>query len=284
MGIEPFLTASAVTLRGGPAPRAAAVLRVQGAVHADEAALERVGFPFEPGSRPSCTGRAAARSATASATRAAWACTRSWRCPRVIERLTVETPSADEIKRQAIAEGMLTLRDDGFAKVSWGTPPSRRSCASSSERRHVNHLRFPARLRRSVVPTSTVVRVWLCPPPGGLAGCGRARSARFPGPSGGAPAWLTTQSATSSSVMRTTTWSTRTRIRRAAGGDSAGAARCPEVAPSDDSRASRFRARARPLLLSQRQAAARGRDAAQARARMSRSPAGRSGWPSALDS
>ena len=37
-----------------------------------------------------------------------------------LERLTVENASADEIKRTAIAEGMLTLRDDGFAKVKLG--------------------------------------------------------------------------------------------------------------------------------------------------------------------
>ena len=37
-----------------------------------------------------------------------------------IERMTVENATADEIKRQAIAEGMETLRDDGFAKVKLG--------------------------------------------------------------------------------------------------------------------------------------------------------------------
>ncbi len=37
-----------------------------------------------------------------------------------MERMTVENATADEIKRQAIAEGMRTLRDDGFAKVKMG--------------------------------------------------------------------------------------------------------------------------------------------------------------------
>jgi type IV pilus assembly protein PilB len=37
-----------------------------------------------------------------------------------IERLTVENSSADEIKRQAVQEGMMTLKDDGFAKVKMG--------------------------------------------------------------------------------------------------------------------------------------------------------------------
>ena len=37
-----------------------------------------------------------------------------------LERLTVENASADELKRAAIEEGMLTLRDDGFAKVKAG--------------------------------------------------------------------------------------------------------------------------------------------------------------------
>ena len=37
-----------------------------------------------------------------------------------IERLCVENRSADVIARQAVAEGMLTLRDDGFEKVRLG--------------------------------------------------------------------------------------------------------------------------------------------------------------------
>jgi len=37
-----------------------------------------------------------------------------------IERLTVENTSADHIKRQAIEEGMRTLKDDGFEKVKLG--------------------------------------------------------------------------------------------------------------------------------------------------------------------
>ena len=37
-----------------------------------------------------------------------------------LERLAVENASADEIKRVAVTEGMLTLRDDGFAKVKMG--------------------------------------------------------------------------------------------------------------------------------------------------------------------
>jgi type IV pilus assembly protein PilB len=37
-----------------------------------------------------------------------------------IERLCVENRSADVIMRQALDEGMLTLRDDGFEKVRMG--------------------------------------------------------------------------------------------------------------------------------------------------------------------
>jgi type IV pilus assembly protein PilB len=37
-----------------------------------------------------------------------------------IERLVVSRASADEIGRQAVAEGMLTLRHDGFEKVRLG--------------------------------------------------------------------------------------------------------------------------------------------------------------------
>jgi type IV pilus assembly protein PilB len=37
-----------------------------------------------------------------------------------LERLTVENSSSDELMRSAVSEGMLTLRDDGFAKVLLG--------------------------------------------------------------------------------------------------------------------------------------------------------------------
>jgi len=37
-----------------------------------------------------------------------------------IERLTVERATTDEIKKQAIAEGMKTLRDDGLQKAIMG--------------------------------------------------------------------------------------------------------------------------------------------------------------------
>ncbi|MHB9003721.1 MAG: ATPase, T2SS/T4P/T4SS family, partial [Coriobacteriia bacterium] len=37
-----------------------------------------------------------------------------------LERMTVENATTDELKRQAIAEGMRTLRDDGFEKVRMG--------------------------------------------------------------------------------------------------------------------------------------------------------------------
>jgi type IV pilus assembly protein PilB len=37
-----------------------------------------------------------------------------------MERMTVENASTDELKAQAVAEGMKTLKDDGFEKVSMG--------------------------------------------------------------------------------------------------------------------------------------------------------------------
>ena len=37
-----------------------------------------------------------------------------------LERLRSSTPRPTSSKRQAVAEGMLTLRDDGFAKVKMG--------------------------------------------------------------------------------------------------------------------------------------------------------------------
>ena len=78
MGIEPFLSASAVNCVLAQRLARRLCPECKEAYTPTEEALERIGFPFEPGqARRSCTARRAARSATASATRAGWASTRS---------------------------------------------------------------------------------------------------------------------------------------------------------------------------------------------------------------
>jgi type IV pilus assembly protein PilB len=120
MGIEPFLTASAVTLvvaqrlarRLCPDCREKYVPEAQ--------ALERVGFPFEPGRLPTIYRARGCRKCNGIGYRGRMGIHEVMTLSETIERLTVENASADVIKRQAIEEGMLTLRQDGFEKVLLG--------------------------------------------------------------------------------------------------------------------------------------------------------------------
>ena len=78
---------------------------------------------FSAGGRPD--GRAAARaraarSATAPATRAGSACTRSWKSPTAIRELILVGASGLELRRKAVEEGMISLRGSGLQKIKDG--------------------------------------------------------------------------------------------------------------------------------------------------------------------
>ncbi len=120
MGIEPFLTASAVTLVMAQrlARRLCTECREQ--YTPDEAALKRIGFPFEPGNPPKLYRHKGCKKCNGIGYKGRMGVHEVMTMSESLERLTVESASADEIKRQAVHEGMLTLRDDGFAKVKLG--------------------------------------------------------------------------------------------------------------------------------------------------------------------
>ena len=121
MGIEPFLTASAVTLRRRAATRASAVPGVQGGVHAGGGRPRPRRLPLSRlGGCPSSTGPTGCKKCNGIGYKGRMGIHEVMTMSETLERLTVENASADEIKRQAIEEGMLTLRDDGFAKVKLG--------------------------------------------------------------------------------------------------------------------------------------------------------------------
>ncbi len=120
MGIEPFLTASAITcvLAQRLARRLCADCKEQ--YTPEEEALERVGFPFEPGNPPRIYRARGCNKCNNIGYRGRMGVHEVLTMSETLERMTVENASADDIRRQAVSEGMKTLRDDGFEKVRMG--------------------------------------------------------------------------------------------------------------------------------------------------------------------
>ncbi len=120
MGIEPFLTASAVTLVVAQRLARRLCTECKEQYTPEEVALERIGFPFEPGNPPKLYRARGCKKCNGIGYKGRMGVHEVMSMSENLERLTVENASADEIKRQAISEGMLTLRDDGFSKVLQG--------------------------------------------------------------------------------------------------------------------------------------------------------------------
>lgn len=119
MGIEPFLTASAVNCV--LAQRLARRLcECKEAYTPSEESLERAGFPFEPGKPPKLYKAVGCKKCGGIGYKGRMGIHEVLTVSETIEKLAVENCSADDIKRQAVAEGMQTLRDDGFSKVRMG--------------------------------------------------------------------------------------------------------------------------------------------------------------------
>jgi type IV pilus assembly protein PilB len=120
MGIEPFLTASAITLVMAQRLARRLCPDCKEQYTPDESALARVNFPFEPGSPPRLYRPRGCKKCNNIGYKGRMGIHEVMRMSENLERLAVENASADVIARTAIQEGMLTLRDDGFAKVKMG--------------------------------------------------------------------------------------------------------------------------------------------------------------------
>ncbi len=120
MGIEPFLTASAITcvLAQRLARRLCPDCKEEYTPEIE--ALDRVGFPYEKNSVPRLYKARGCNRCNGIGYRGRMGVHEVLTMSETLERMTVENASGDELKRQAIAEGMLTLRDDGFEKVRMG--------------------------------------------------------------------------------------------------------------------------------------------------------------------
>jgi len=120
MGIEPFLSASAVTLVLAQRLCRRLCSDCKEAYVPEAAALDRIGFPYEPGKIPTLYKARGCKKCNGIGYRGRMGVHEVMTMSEPLERLTVENASADELMRVAIQEGMLTLRDDGFSKVKLG--------------------------------------------------------------------------------------------------------------------------------------------------------------------
>jgi type IV pilus assembly protein PilB len=120
MGIEPFLSASAVTLVVAQRLCRRLCSECKESYTPELAVLDRIGFPHEPDRAPLLYKARGCKKCSGIGYKGRMGVHEVMTMSENLERLTVENASADELMRMAITEGMLTLRDDGFAKVALG--------------------------------------------------------------------------------------------------------------------------------------------------------------------
>ena len=124
LGVEPFMIASALTGRAGPAAGPPPLRGLQGAVQA-QARVPQEGQPARSTRSTSSTAgpRTPSRSASSAAgpaTSAAPASTSSWSSPSRMRDMIRENPSINKIKAEARKNGMIYLQEDGLRQVIQG--------------------------------------------------------------------------------------------------------------------------------------------------------------------
>ena len=121
MGIEPFLVASSVNLICAQRLVRRVCANCKEPHPLPPQALVQAGFTRRGRQDGRADERgAAARSATTPATRGASASTRSWKISEELRELILVGASGLELRRKAIEEGMITLRQSGLRKVKDG--------------------------------------------------------------------------------------------------------------------------------------------------------------------
>ncbi len=120
MGIEPFLTASAVTCVLAQRLARRLCPDCKESYTPDEESLARINFPFEPGNPPTLYRAVGCNKCGGIGYKGRLGIIEVFPMSESIERLTVANASADDIRQEAIAEGMRPLLQDGFEKVRMG--------------------------------------------------------------------------------------------------------------------------------------------------------------------
>ena len=120
MGVEPFLTVSAINCVVAQRLARRLCKDCKEAYVPEEEALARIGFPFEPGDPPTLYRPVGCKKCNMIGYKGRMGVHEVLKMTEALERLAVEHASADELARQAIADGMIPLRQDGFMKVAMG--------------------------------------------------------------------------------------------------------------------------------------------------------------------
>ncbi|KAF0209139.1 MAG: ATPase, T2SS/T4P/T4SS family [Actinomycetota bacterium] len=120
MGVEPFLSASAINCVLAQRLGRRLCPECKEAYVPTEEALQRVGFPYDPAKMPTLYKAVGCKRCNDIGYKGRMGIHEVMTVTEDIERACVNHASGDEIKRIAIAGGMRTLRDDGFAKALSG--------------------------------------------------------------------------------------------------------------------------------------------------------------------
>jgi len=120
MGIEPFLSASAVNCVLAQRLARRLCPECKESYTPTEEVLKRIRFPYEPGHPPTLYRAKGCKKCNGIGYKGRMGIHEVFSMSETLERMCVEHASADELARQAVAEGMMTLRDDGMSKVKSG--------------------------------------------------------------------------------------------------------------------------------------------------------------------
>ena len=120
MGVEPFLTVSAINCVVAQRLARRLCNECKEAYVPEEEALERIDFPFEKGNPPTLYKAVGCKKCGMIGYKGRMGIHEVLRMTEKLERLSVNHASSDELARQAIEDGMVPLRQDGFAKVALG--------------------------------------------------------------------------------------------------------------------------------------------------------------------
>lgn len=122
MGIEPYLSASAINLIVAQRLARRLCPECKEAYQPTIEDCERLGFPYdkETGKTPVIYRATGCKACGGIGYRGRMGIHEVMNSSEEIERMIVRNASADELRSQAIKEGMHTLREDGFAKVAQG--------------------------------------------------------------------------------------------------------------------------------------------------------------------
>lgn len=120
MGIEPFLSASAINCVLAQRLARRLCTECKESYTPTEEALDRIGFPYEKGNLPKLYRARGCKKCNNLGYKGRMGVHEVLTMSEDLERIAVEHGSSDELMRQAVSEGMQTLRDDGFAKVALG--------------------------------------------------------------------------------------------------------------------------------------------------------------------